>query len=376
MKRILFSLVSLGMAFTGALTPLGTAIAAPSPSPSGAASSTNATDSTAGRSLNLITSPLPIDLSTKPGTTVSADLRIKQADGVPETLQLSLLKFAAFGDAGKPQLLDRGPGDDYFDWVKFDKTHFTAPSDVWQTIHMTINVPKSAANGYYYAVTFTRAGDAVRQPGTANALAGGTAILVLLNAEVPNQKRTMDLVSFQADHRFYEFLPSNFNIRFHNTGNIHLVPNGDVFVTKASTQVATLPINAEQGNILPNSFRVFLASWEDGWPHNENLMKGNTIVLDSKNNPKTHLVYANGKPNASAVAPHFRFGKYTAHLLAVYDNGTRDVPIEATVSFWVIPWRFLLAVLALTLLIGFGIWALARSAVGSARRMGHKKGRR
>jgi hypothetical protein len=23
----------------------------------------------------------------------------------------------------------------------------------------------------------------------------------------------------------------------------------------------------------------------------------------------------------------------------VYDNGQRDVPIEATVSFWVIPWR-------------------------------------
>ena len=93
----------------------------------------------------------------KPGTSVSTDLRIKQSDGGPNTLQVSLLKFGAFGDAGKPQLLDRGPGDTYFDWVKFDKTHFTAPSDVWQTVHMTINVPKDAANGYYYAVTFTRA---------------------------------------------------------------------------------------------------------------------------------------------------------------------------------------------------------------------------
>ena len=36
---------------------------------------------------------------------------------------------------------------------------------------------------------------------------------------------------------------------------------------------------------------------------------------------------------------HLRFGHYTANLLAVYDNGTRDVPLEASISFWVIPWR-------------------------------------
>jgi hypothetical protein len=240
---------------------------------------------------------------------------------------------------------------------------------------MTINLPKTAANGYYYAVTFTRAGDAVKQPGTANALAGGTAILVLLNAEVPNQKRTMDLVSFQADHRLYEFLPSSFNIKFHNTGNIHLVPNGDVFITKGSAQVATLPINAEQGNILPSSFRVYTAEWLDGWPHAEKTSKDSKILLNKKGQPVTHLVYANGAPNAAAVTPHFRFGKYTAHLLAVYDNGNRDIPIEATVSFWVIPWRFLLAVLFVALLIGFGFWAMARGAWREASRLG-KKGRR
>jgi hypothetical protein len=34
-------------------------------------------------------------------------------------------------------------------------------------------------------------------------------------------------------------------------------------------------------------------------------------------------------------------GKYTAHMLLVYDNGERDIPIEAAVSFWIVPWRLI-----------------------------------
>jgi hypothetical protein len=34
-------------------------------------------------------------------------------------------------------------------------------------------------------------------------------------------------------------------------------------------------------------------------------------------------------------------GKYTAHMLLVYDNGERDIPIEAAVSFWIVPWKLL-----------------------------------
>jgi hypothetical protein len=64
-----------------------------------------------------------------------------------------------------------------------------------------------------------------------------------------------------------------------------------------------------------------------------------------------------------------RFGHYTADLLAVYDNGQEDVPLEATVSFWVLPWR-LLGVVALSLLFGgAGIWATSRGLWHKAHRL-------
>jgi hypothetical protein len=321
--------------------------------------------------LNLVTSPLPINLSTDPGTTVSTDLRIKQAGGDTERLKVSLMKFAAYGDEGKPKLVDRGPGDSYFDWVKFDKTQFDAPSNVWQTIHMTINVPKDAAFGYYYAVVFSREGDDVRQAGNTNSINGGTAVLVLLDAKVANAKRSLELNSFTSEHRLYEFLPANFKVSFKNTGNVHIVPTGNIFISKGKTQIATLSINAEMGNILPQSNRIYDSSWGDGYPHNEPVIEAGKTKLDANNQQVNHLVWSNGEGND--MTPHLRMGEYTAHLFAVYDDGTRDVPIESEITFWVVPWRFLLALLAVALLIGFGIFGLVRGTWSGARKLSRKK---
>jgi hypothetical protein len=309
----------------------------------------------APKALNLIVSPLPINLATNPGTIISTDLRVKQGNPESEKLKVSLMKFAAYGDAGKPRLEDRGPNDDYFDWVTFDKSTFDAPSNVWQTIKMTINVPKSAQFGYYYAVVFTRAGDDTK-PDKGAAIAGGTAVLVLLDAKVPNAKRKIDLVSFAAGHRVYEFLPSHFNILFHNSGNVHLVPAGDIFIKQGSKIVATLPINGEGGNILPQSNRIFQQDWTDGFPYFKQRTKDGKVV-QKNGKPVMDLTYDFSKLS------HIRFGKYSAQLEAVYDNGVRDEPLEAAISFWVIPWKLILVLILILALVGTGIFFLVRTIV-------------
>lgn len=336
--------------------------------------------SAAGKPLELVMSPLPINLMTEPGKTVSTELRIKQAGPDTEKLKVSLMKFGAFGDEGKPQILERGPGDDYFDWVKFDRPTFDAPSNEWQTIKMTINVPKVAAFGYYYAVVFTRVGDDTRKTGNVNSIAGGTAMLVLLDAHVPNAKRQLELVSLKSLHRVYEFLPSSFEVKFKNTGNVHVVPHGDVFIMRGKKHISTLPINAAQGNILPTSNRIFPIEWSDGFPHLEKAIENDKVKVDKKGHTVYELAWNNGSAvggNANAAesfqAPHLRFGKYTAHLFAVYDNGGRDVPIEATLDFWVIPWRFLLVVLLVVGLTGFGIFAALRGVFRGAKRLGRRR---
>ncbi len=311
----------------------------------------SAASAASAKPLNLITSPLPINLIVDPGKTVTTEIRVKQDSGEDAQLKINLMKFGAYGNAGKPQLLDRAPGDDYFDWVKFDKTTFNAPNGVWQTVKMTISVPKTAAFGYYYAVVFSRAGDDTRPTGqTANAINGGTAVLVLLDAHTAGAKRQLSVASFASEHGVYEFLPANFNVTLHNTGNVHVVPHGNVFILRGKKQIAVLDLNDEQGNILPGSNRIFPVQWMDGFPHFEPVNEDGKVKLDKRGKQVMHLVWNNGGGNKD-IRPHLRMGHYTAHLFAVYDDGQRDVPLEAEIGFWVIPWKFFLSVIASILLI-------------------------
>ena len=57
----------------------------------------------------------------------------------------------------------------------------------------------------------------------------------------------------------------------------------------------------------------------------------------------------------SSKLSHLRIGRYTANLVMTYDDGKRDVPLEAVVSFWVIPWRLIFFIL--TPIVGVGILA-------------------
>jgi hypothetical protein len=107
------------------------------------------TTPTEGISLQI--SPLPIQLNAKPGATVNTDLRVRNAGTQDEKLQVRLLKVSA-DDAGNVHLTNPSSSDEFVSWVHFSKSVFDAPPGEWQTITMTVNLPKTAAFGYYFAV--------------------------------------------------------------------------------------------------------------------------------------------------------------------------------------------------------------------------------
>jgi hypothetical protein len=309
--------------------------------------------------LSLTTSPIPLSVITQPGKTVTADLRVKNNGTSPEVLKIELLKFGANGDSGNPQLHEREAKDTYFDWVSFSENTFTAEPNVWKTIHMTIKTPPSAAFGYYLAVLFSRA-TPDKPTGGASAVEGGVASLVLLDVEAPGAKREAKVSSLNATRKVYEFLPATLDIKLRNSGNVHVAPTGSVFIKRGGQQVAVLDFNTARGNILPNSSRAFQVVWNDGFPSYD--------VKTADNKTTSTLKWDFSK------LQKFRFGHYTATLVAVYDDGQRDIPVEATVGFWVIPWRILGVALLIFLLVGAGVWMILRSMWKKVRRPGGKSG--
>jgi hypothetical protein len=293
--------------------------------------------------ISLQISPLPIELTTKPGNSVSADLRVRNAGSQDEKLQVRILKVSA-DDNGNVHLTQPSANDTWVNWIHFSKTTFDAPPGAWQTIGMSVEVPKDAAFGYYWAVEYLRANTEGPQPGKAVAR-GAVATFILLNADAPGANRQAQVASFSADRKSYEFLPATFTVKLRNTGNVHVAPSGNIFILHGKKQVGSININSAQGNILPDSSRFFSAAWSDGFP----------VYVGKTNADGSTVVNKAGKPVKSlhwdfSKANHLRFGHYTAHLVMVYDDGNRDVPLEAYVSFWVIPWR--LVIYAILIVVG------------------------
>lgn len=345
--------------------------------------------------LQLTTSPLPVTLTASPGQTISTEIKVKQSSGGTEELQTTLLKFGAYGVNGTPALSARGPNDTYFDWVTFDKPTFEAPNNVWQQVKMTITIPKTAAFEYNYAVEFSRVGDTLYPGGNSEAIAGGSAVLVLLNVQAPGMNRSLQLQSFSVEHSLVEFVPTTFDVNFNNNGNVFVEPVGDIFITQGNTQVGVIELNDEQGNILAHTNRLYKVEWTDGWPFYEPSTKNGKEVLDRDGKPEQTLSW--GLPSANGInngidasttnasmskestnpLSRFRFGEYTARLVAVYtDDYGRDVPVTSQITFWVIPWRILLGFLAIVLLIAFAAYTLVHNAIRRRKRMERLKRKR
>ncbi|MEI6650935.1 MAG: hypothetical protein WCL23_05955 [Candidatus Moraniibacteriota bacterium] len=319
--------------------------------------------------LRLTTSPLPINLTVAPGTSVSAPIKIKNDGTVTENLKMTLMKFKADPVTGAALLSKRDPTDDYFNWVSFSDPTFTLPPNEWKTVTATFNVPSTAAFDYYYAIVFFRADQQAGAGDRQAVLNGGTATLVLLTADVPNAVKRVEIERFVVDKNMFEFLPANFDVRLKNTGDVHVIPHGNIFISDGNgSDVATLNVNETQGSILPDSPRDFQASWSDGFPKHVFKEENGVKAQDAKGKPIEELTWN------WADASKLRWGKYTAKLVAVYDDGSRDVPLEAEATFWIIPWRLLGGGFVILLLVLLGLKSTIQNAWRSIRGLSTKNG--
>ena len=274
----------------------------------------------------LTTTPISVDLSAKPGQSTSTTLEVQNNTTQPETITVKLDKFSASNDLGSASIVSPGKTDPSVSWVHFTKT---------------ISLPSYASLGYYYAVLFTPKSSQI-SPNVNAQIKGSNAIFVLVDTTSGNEVKQLSLTNFSSLSGLYQFLPATFNILVKNIGNIHLIPQGDVFISRTPNGkvIDALAINSGLGNVLPDSSRQFSASWTDGLPSFEAKKVAGQTITKHDGVPVQQLSW-----NFSESISKFRFGRYYAHLVLVYNNGNRDIPINAYLSFWVIPWKLILIIL-------------------------------
>jgi hypothetical protein len=292
---------------------------------------------------NLTTSPISADLNIAPGTSASTTLQVENNGPRAISVAVELKTFRANGVTGQAAIVTPPANDPSPSYVHFSQNSLTLQPGVFTPIQMTVALPVSADLGYYYAVLFQ---PILSTGGTSNTnkVTLSNAILVLVDSGSANEKRSLQVASFTASKKVYEYLPANLSVTVRNNGNIYLPPEGTIYISRQPTGgnvLATLSLNKSGGRVLPSSSRTFTVSWDDGFPSYQTETLAGQPVLNKKGQPIQQLKWNFSNTN------HFRFGKYYARLALVYSNGQRDVPIYGLVSFWVIPWKLILAVIIL-----------------------------
>ncbi len=297
--------------------------------------------------INLTLSPISLQLEVDPGKSKSGEIKIRNNSTEPEALKVSFATFS-FNEATQQINLNSQNNETFLQWISVDQPEFVVQPAEWSTINVTFAPPPEASLGYYFAVILNRASEPAE--GGTTKISGAPAVLVLTNVVSPLAQRELQLDSFKVPKVWVEFLPQQFLLNIRNSGNVHLPPTGNIFIDSGNKKdIAVLSINPNNSLILPNSSREYTVTWNDGFPKWIDETEKDQPVLDENGQPKQKLEWN------FAEADRFRIGKYTAHLLLVYDNGERDVPIESFVSFWVIPWRISIAVIIVSIFFLLGI---------------------
>jgi len=310
--------------------------------------------------LSLTISPVFLNLTAYTGKTVKSKIKLTNNNTFAERYKLTVMKFKPDERGESIIPMESDPNDESLGWIKIVQPEVTVEANASRTVEFEVKVPDYAFLGYYFGISVQRAKEQFERTDTTKVV--GQAIMpIMLDVVRAGDKgqlfvdgdasiyKRAELVSFTTSSWWYEYLPTEFEVRFKNTGKVHLAPFGDIVIQQGDVDLGSVPFNETGGNTLPGVTRIYKSSWSDGFIVREPVKKGADLVLD-KNGNKTYKTVIKWDS-----VTKMRIGKYTAKAIVVYNNGRNDVPIEAMVSFWIIPWKIILVITLILALIIFSI---------------------
>lgn len=207
-------------------------------------------------------------------------------------------------------------------WITTSQESINLLSNEYTKVTYTISVPEDAASGEHHASIFLLSNESIgnnlNRSQALSDLGAGPAILINVGDEIIEDAK---LLSFTTDKQLYELPPVNFLTQFQNYGNTHVTPKGEIVLTNIFGQeIDRIQFN-EQGLSL---IRASSASYRDQWNHDEIFLKDGKLAI----------------------------GPIKAKLLTTYKTiNPGFAPISETISFWVVPWKHILAIISIIFIL-------------------------
>lgn len=288
----------------------------------------------AGQALEI--SPPVVELSASPGQTVTTNIKIRDVSNSELIVRGKADDFGAGDENGDPKILLDEKEATRFSlkfWIAGVPDLRLVPREI-KTVTVKISVPKNAEpGGHYGVVRFTGTPPGLEGQGVSLSASIGALILLRVAGPVTEKVEIVDFFATKAITKniLFEQGPITFVERLKNLGSVHVKPTGsmDIFDSFGNL-VDVVPVNQPPRNILPDSIRKFDQTWNKRW----------------------------------------LFGRYRARVNLSY--GSAHSPIVAGTTFWVIPYKLIILVLFILVVLFFslrrGIRNYNRRIIAKARR--------
>ncbi|MFZ2886896.1 MAG: hypothetical protein WA021_03700 [Minisyncoccia bacterium] len=257
------------------------------------------------QSLAVTVTPPLFQLTIGPGETWASSLKVVNTNAYDVTYFSEIVDFAAEGEAGNGRfipIVTTGGAHTLGSWIELPQESVVIGAGASGEIPFTVRIPADASPGGHYAAVLvgTRPpGDQLTGSGVSISSFVSSLLFVRIEGDVHESGRIRE---FRSDSTWYENALAQFVLRFENTGNTHLQPQGDITIYNMwGKERGKVAINQKTnfGNVLPQSIRRFEFSWD-------------------------------GEEEA------FDIGRYSAVVTLAYgEDGKQNV--TATNYFWVVP---------------------------------------
>jgi hypothetical protein len=261
--------------------------------------------------LSVSVSPTRIEIDAAPGTLINQSVKFWNGTNIELPIHIEAGDVAQSDEEGHAVVEPENAANSLRDWVRPEYPDLAVFPKQEITLDFSIDVPPNADPGTHWgALLVTTAGQS-SGAGPALQARSGTIILVRVLGDA---KEKLTLESFTGP-KYIQAPPLDLEARFRNEGTVHEAPTGFIEVRNLFGELVatgTLPTR----NVLPGTVRKMTASVGSGiW-----------------------------------------FGRYTATLRTTY-SGQNDPLPDATLKFWVIPWRkYGPWALIVTLIVALLVW--------------------
>lgn len=149
-------------------------------------------------------------------------------------------------------------------WIEITKEAVVIMPQQSAEIPYTVSLPENAEPGGHYAAIMIGTKPQEDLRGTGISVSSMIASLIMLRVKGEINEKGM-IAQFNTEKSLYQEPDVKFNIKFQNSGNVHLQPRGNIKIYNSyKDEVAEIDFNKDidYGNVLPDSAREWSLDWK------------------------------------------------------------------------------------------------------------------